>query len=102
MNSKSLANKFVMEARKARRALLIVIVALAAIAALGEPGPVRQHGVTDAPCAGAILQGCALVAELMPRGCWTGDLPVQTPFPIPRVPRPSKSVQGIFESAGGQ
>ncbi len=91
-----------MEARKARRALLIVLVALAAIAALGEPGRFRQHGVTDAPYAGAILQGCARVTDLLPRGCWTGDLPVQTPFPIPRIPRPSKSMEDIFEPVGGQ
>lgn len=94
-------SRFVKEARKARRALLPAVSALAVMGALIGSGEVPRHSAPDAPSASLFLQCGSLVGELLPRGCWTGDLPVQRPYPIPRVPPPSQSAQGSVEAVSG-
>lgn len=69
----------------------------AAVLALALAGRAPEHGVevrSAASPAVKILDIVQPAGGLLPRGCWTGDLPVQRPFPIPRVPRPSKSAGG--------
>ena len=70
---------------------------LAGVLALGLAGLAPEHGAgirSAASPAAKILDILQLAGGLLPRGCWTGDLPVQRPFPIPRAPRPSKSAGG--------
>ena len=93
-------NRFVMKTRNTRRALLASIAVLAAIGALIALEQARLHPATGTPFASVVLQGGKLVGEVVPRGCWTGDLPVQRPYPIPRVPPPSKSLRAIVQSPG--
>ena len=70
----------------------------AAALALALAGQAPEHGARGplrcmSPAV-KILDILRVAGGLLPKGCWTGDLPVQRPYPIPRVPRPSKSDGG--------
>ena len=69
----------------------------AAVLALALAGQAPQHGAEARSAMSPVVTILDILQQaggLLPRGCWTGDLPVQRPFPIPRVPRPSKSDGG--------